>query len=108
MYQKILNEILTRYSGFERQIHSEGEIEMSNEDKAYDVYLHRQFKRIGFKIGPGKGGLVYDKDQNVVGAIQRGAVRGEWVLSATKSHHTGRQWDGEVVVWDNRPSKVFN
>jgi hypothetical protein len=83
---------------------------MTNEDKAYDVLIRHQFKTIGFKIGPGKGGLVYDnwKNQNVVGAIQRGAVRGEWVLSANKSWHTGQKWDGEVVVWGNRPSKVFN
>jgi hypothetical protein len=76
------------------------------EDLAYDVYHKRSDTFIGFKWGPGKGGIVFDQDQNVVGIIIRGVV-GEWILKADQSHHTGKRWDGDEIVWDSRPSKKF-
>jgi hypothetical protein len=78
-------------------------------NKAHDVYHKLSDKLIGFKWGDQPGGLVYDAaDTNkVVGQIRSGVVRGQHILWAQESHHTGRRFDGDEVVWDNRPSKRF-
>ncbi len=77
------------------------------ESKAYDVYLQNEFKRIGFKWGPQTGGLVYDGNDNVVGQIRKGIVHNEFVLWAQSPHHTGHKWDGEVLIFDNRPRVIL-
>ncbi len=78
------------------------------DDKAYDVEHLESGKIIGYKWGSDNGGLVYDAAGNVVGAIQTGIARGEWVLIACEPHHTGRRYSGDSVLWSNRPSKKFN
>jgi hypothetical protein len=82
-------------------------------DKLYDVYIKSQEQSkqdifIGWQVGSDPGGVVSDQDDNVVGCIYQGVVRGEYVLKANQPWHTGQQYDGEVVVWDNRPSKRTN
>ncbi len=79
-----------------------------NDDKAFDVEHLKSGRIIGYKWGSDNGGLVYDVEGNVVGAIQRGIVRNEWILSADQPHHTGKRYGGDQVLWSNRPSKKFN
>ena len=78
-------------------------------EKVYDVYLHHQFKRIGYQVGAKWGGPVtHPNGWDVVGCIKLNPQTGEFYLSATEKWHTGKQWDGEKVSVDNRPSKEFN
>jgi hypothetical protein len=77
-------------------------------DLAYDVEHLKSGKIIGYKWGNQPGGLVYDADGNVVGAIQDGVAEGSWYLRADQPHHTGKRYSGDAVLWSNRPSKKFN
>ena len=61
---------------------------------------------IGYKTDPDAGGVVSDlDDHNVVGVLVRGVAHNEWVLQADKSWHTGKQYNGDSVLWAHRPSK---
>lgn len=75
------------------------------DEKAHDVYLMNTMQKIGWKWGGAGGGLVYDDKGNVVGSLRHQPGQGQYYLIADQQHHTGKQWDGENVVWDNRPSK---
>jgi len=79
-----------------------------NDDKAYDVEHLKSGRIIGYKWGNNDGGLVYDANGNIIGAIQTGVARGEWVLVADQPHHTGKRYTGDQVRWSNRPSRNFN
>lgn len=76
-------------------------------EKAYEVMHIASDKIIGFTWGHEGGGLVYDiKDHSqIVGRMQTGAVRNEWILVADQPHHTGKRYTGDVVIKDNRPSR---
>lgn len=53
------------------------------------------------------GGIVSDMDGlNVVGRLLRGVAHNEWILDASLEHHTGKRYQGDTVLWANKPSNV--
>ncbi len=77
-------------------------------NEAYEVYLHHEFKMIGFQLGSKWGGVVTDPNGNdVVGLVLKNSTTQEFYLRADKPHHTGKQWNGNKVSVDSRPSKRF-
>ena len=75
------------------------------EDQKFEVENTKIGKIIGYTFGQEGGGLVYDADGNIVGAMM--TQDGYWYLSATAGHHTGKRMNGDLVLKSNRPSKRF-
>lgn len=76
--------------------------------KAYEVYLHHEFKMIGFQRGATWGGIVnHPNGHDVVGVVHK-HPEGDFYLRADQPHHTGKEFNGSRVSVDNRPSKRFN
>lgn len=79
---------------------------MSDDQKAYAVYLHHKFEMIGSQWGPTWGGVVnHSNGTDVVGIVKKNPTTGEFYLDASKSHHTGKKWNGEKVSVSNQPNK---